>query len=282
MLGFMFTTMFISMWISNTATTAMMIPIVNAVVKAINSKEEDGDDGDDGEDNIDIITDEETKPLISTESFESELKQLTNGKINNIDQLKSLVKLDDGCGHFEDLETITKKEPAITDSDKVMKTENNGNVFLRSGKMKRLRNQQSVIKEIRQNEKLAEVTRTSQRESEREDGETEEDDNDESEVQRNYLLLGLAMSSNIGGTGVVTGTPPNLVAPDVLRKYGEGTSGLTFASWMAFAIPVMLVNLLLAWLWLQQLMAWTLGKRSSQNKKVGEGWIIFILVIHFY
>ena len=38
MLGFMFTTMFLSMWISNTATTAMMLPIVDAVVEAINQK----------------------------------------------------------------------------------------------------------------------------------------------------------------------------------------------------------------------------------------------------
>ena len=259
----MFTTMFISMWISNTATTAMMIPIVNAVVKAINSKEDDGEDGKESqeqqEDNNDI-THDETKPLINTESFESELKQLTNGKIHNIDQLKSLVKLDDGCGHFEDLETITKKNPN-SDSDKAMKTESKEKVLLRSGTMKRLKSQQSVEKDIRQKEKLARINS--------QDGEIEEDDNDESEVQRNYLLLGLAMSSNIGGTGVVTGTPPNLVAPDVLgKKFGEGTSGLTFASWMAFAIPVMLVNLLLAWLWLQQLMAWTLGKRSSDNKKV--------------
>merc|ERR1719394_2120996 len=44
MLGFMFTTMFISMWISNTATTAMMLPIVDAVVKAINEKDTSNDE----------------------------------------------------------------------------------------------------------------------------------------------------------------------------------------------------------------------------------------------
>ena len=43
MLGFMFTTMFLSMWISNTATTAMMLPIVDAVAMAINEPEQAGD-----------------------------------------------------------------------------------------------------------------------------------------------------------------------------------------------------------------------------------------------
>ncbi len=39
MLSFMVTTAFLSMWISNTASTAMMIPIVEAVVRTIDGAE---------------------------------------------------------------------------------------------------------------------------------------------------------------------------------------------------------------------------------------------------
>lgn len=37
----MLTTMFLSMWISNTATTAMMVPIVEAVINEISRNKED-------------------------------------------------------------------------------------------------------------------------------------------------------------------------------------------------------------------------------------------------
>lgn len=39
MMGFMFVSAFLSMWISNTATTAMMLPIANAVLQQLKDTE---------------------------------------------------------------------------------------------------------------------------------------------------------------------------------------------------------------------------------------------------
>jgi len=44
MLGIMLTTMFLSMWISNTATTAMMVPIVLAVLEEFKRDNEQVDE----------------------------------------------------------------------------------------------------------------------------------------------------------------------------------------------------------------------------------------------
>ncbi len=63
------------------------------------------------------------------------------------------------------------------------------------------------------------------------------------------LLLGVAYACSIGGIGTPIGTPPNLV---FMKFYVEVAGGEepTFATWMRWALPIMLVMLPLAGLWL--------------------------------
>ena len=63
------------------------------------------------------------------------------------------------------------------------------------------------------------------------------------------MLLSIAFSANIGGTATLIGTPPNLVMYEYINKYPGHP--VTFGSWMLLCVPLMVVNLALAWLWLQ-------------------------------
>ena len=129
MLGFMLPTMFLSMWISNTATTAMMVPIVEAVLSEIN-----------GESSLNTIAEDE-----------------------------QVMKL------------ISKKKQKV----------------------------------------------------------------------RVMIYLSVAYAANTGGTGTLTGTGPNLVLKGMLSTLFEGQTPVNFASWMGYAVPTMLVNLFVCWIWLQ-------------------------------
>ena len=63
------------------------------------------------------------------------------------------------------------------------------------------------------------------------------------------LLCSVAYSANVGGTGTIIGTPPNLILMEFLTRYSGHP--LNFGSWMMFSLPDVVVNLLLLWLVLQ-------------------------------
>ncbi|XP_008307355.1 solute carrier family 13 member 2 isoform X2 [Cynoglossus semilaevis] len=76
MIGFMGTTAFLSMWISNTASTAMMLPIANAVLKQLSDTEANADDAVDGF--------SPTMGGLENQAFEIEESKQSNGKVPKI------------------------------------------------------------------------------------------------------------------------------------------------------------------------------------------------------
>ncbi|MDD1782766.1 SLC13 family permease [Enterovibrio sp. ZSDZ35] len=57
------------------------------------------------------------------------------------------------------------------------------------------------------------------------------------------FALSIPVAANIGGIGTPIGTPPNAIA----LKYLTGENIITFGEWMAFAVPFVVVMLVLAW-----------------------------------
>jgi len=62
------------------------------------------------------------------------------------------------------------------------------------------------------------------------------------------LLLGLAYGANIGGIGTPVGTPPNVI---FMALFKENTGReWSFLQWMMIGVPVVVLLLPLAWLWI--------------------------------
>ncbi|XP_064461385.1 Na(+)/citrate cotransporter-like isoform X2 [Ornithodoros turicata] len=64
------------------------------------------------------------------------------------------------------------------------------------------------------------------------------------------LLLAVAYAASIGGTGSLVGTSPNLLLWGVLEDLYPHVTQLTFATWMYYNVPPMLLCVTFAWLYL--------------------------------
>ncbi|MGY4688818.1 SLC13 family permease [Salibacterium sp. K-3] len=65
------------------------------------------------------------------------------------------------------------------------------------------------------------------------------------------IIFGIGYAGTIGGLGTLIGTPPNsLLAGTVEELYGVEIS---FAGWMAYAVPVVIILLISAWIYLTKI-----------------------------
>ncbi len=57
------------------------------------------------------------------------------------------------------------------------------------------------------------------------------------------LLLAIPFAANVGGIGTPIGTPPNAIA----LKYLTGDAAIGFGKWMSFAVPYVVIMILITW-----------------------------------
>ncbi|GFQ73887.1 hypothetical protein TNCT_193461 [Trichonephila clavata] len=87
------------------------------------------------------------------------------------------------------------------------------------------------------------------------------------EALHTTLLLSIAYSANCGGTGTVTGTSPNMILKGFMEEHYPKSSELTFASWMAYNVPGMLICVCVSWIILQVLYLPCWRKQNEESKK---------------
>jgi len=64
------------------------------------------------------------------------------------------------------------------------------------------------------------------------------------------LMLGLAYSASIGGVGTLIGTAPNIVFAGFYKNLYPENSEISFAEWMAMAVPVVALFIPIVWIYL--------------------------------
>ncbi|XP_064834317.1 Na(+)/citrate cotransporter-like isoform X3 [Oncorhynchus masou masou] len=220
MLGFMGVTAFLSMWISNTATTAMMVPIVQAVLEQLNSPQN-------GE-----------NPLPIPQSQENVM--IPEERLENSSNPQDKLIIQDNHIPLEKPATEDKLDspdkPVHQDNSLADGKPGEGHWAGGRGQSRGLVVMSMVLKEG----------------TEAEEQVGEEEEEKERTKMCKGLMLCVCYAASIGGTATLTGTGPNLVLTGQMSQlFPQNSDVVNFASWFAFAFPTMLLMLTLAWLWLQ-------------------------------
>ncbi|XP_056878628.1 solute carrier family 13 member 4 [Takifugu flavidus] len=213
-LGFMCCTVFLSMWLSNTSTTAMVMPIAEAVLQQLicTGLADGPHDSETAEAPDDDSAVSETEANVEKKDPELLDRRESN---DTKQELATVTELQPGEGNGLALRPVTNQEHSRS---------TNGHL-------------PEVAVEI-PNVKRVKMRRDSQYPTKRD------------HMICKCLTLSITYAATIGGLITITGTSTNLIFAEQFNTRYPDAKVINFGTWFIFSFPIALIMLVLTWLWL--------------------------------
>ncbi|XP_008295892.1 solute carrier family 13 member 4 [Stegastes partitus] len=214
-LGFMCCTVFLSMWLSNTSTTAMVMPIAEAVLQQLicTGLADSHDDSETGE------APEEDNGVA--------------GKEENLDknQLELLYRNDSNTNPKQELSTLSEAQTGEVNGLGLRPISNQNFITHTNGHLPQVAIEIPNVKRVK-------MRRDSQYPTKRD------------HMICKCLSLSITYAATIGGLITITGTSTNLIFAEQFNNRYPDAKVINFGTWFIFSFPIAIIMLVLTWLWL--------------------------------
>ncbi|XP_069012644.1 solute carrier family 13 member 4 [Embiotoca jacksoni] len=214
-LGFMCCTVFLSMWLSNTSTTAMVMPIAEAVLQQLICTGLADSHGD-----------SETVEAPENDSGKEE-----NLKKNQLEVLYPDNSNDCNNCPKQELSTLSEVQTSEGNGLGLQPISNPGYTRHINGHLPQTTNEIPNVKRVR-------ARRDSQYPTKRD------------HLICKCLSLSITYAATIGGLITITGTSTNLIFAEQFNTRYPDAKSINFGTWFIFSFPIAIIMLVLTWLWL--------------------------------
>nr|XP_006004909.1 PREDICTED: solute carrier family 13 member 1 [Latimeria chalumnae] len=244
MLGFMASTAFLSMWLSNTSTAAMVMPVVEAVIQQIIHTESE----------VDTMQTKNTNGIINEGLNLDEVMTTSEVKSNQLNGIE---------GHSSDIDhhtecKVEKEETCKQISFWLAKY----NPYPQSISFLLSQHQSAGNEGVHQVHPMDFFTVKAQTA-----GTMGRYRSKKYHMMCKGMCLCIAYASTIGGLSTITGTSTNLIFAEQFNTRYPECQCINFGSWFVLCMPISLIILFLSWIWLQWLFV---GFEFSEMFKCGK------------